>query len=64
MEQLYAGVDGMEGLRRGRARAFENYVLEAAEIIDAGDHVVVVQRMSGRGRGGDRAPEVRAERLG
>jgi ketosteroid isomerase-like protein len=49
--QVFRGMDGLRDFLAEVRGIFEDYVLEAAEIIDLGDDVVVVQRMSGRGGG-------------
>jgi hypothetical protein len=47
--QVFRGMDGLRDFLAEVRGIFEDYVLEAAEIIDLDDGVVVVQWMSGRG---------------
>jgi ketosteroid isomerase-like protein len=49
--KVYRGHDGIaEGLRTWTG-AWEDYSLEITELIDAGEHVIAVDRQSGRGKG-------------
>jgi uncharacterized protein len=47
----YVGHDGFVRATREVAEAFEDYRVDAEEFIDAGEHVVVLVHISGRGRG-------------
>lgn len=49
--KVYRGHDGIvEGLRTWTG-TWEDYNLEITELIDAGEHVIAVDRQSGRGKG-------------
>jgi ketosteroid isomerase-like protein len=49
--KVYRGHDGIvEGLRTWTG-TWEDYSLEITELIDAGEHVIAVDRQSGRGKG-------------
>jgi ketosteroid isomerase-like protein len=48
---VYWGHEGVAEALRTWTGTWEAYRLEVEEMIDAGDHVVVVDRQSGRGRG-------------
>ena len=47
----YRGHDGLRRYERDRNDAWEELRFEADEFIEAGDHVVVVGLLTGRGRG-------------
>jgi len=48
---VYRGLDGFRQVVEQAAEMWEDFQLEPEELIDAGDHVFVAVRMSGRGRG-------------
>ena len=49
--KVYRGHEGVVEALRTWTGTWEAYRLEVEEIIDAGEHVVAVDRQSGRGRG-------------
>jgi ketosteroid isomerase-like protein len=48
---VHRGHEGVAEALRTWTGTWESFRLEVEEIIDAGDHVVVVERQSGRGKG-------------
>jgi ketosteroid isomerase-like protein len=49
--EAYVGHDGIRSLYASLNEMFEDYRLEARELIELDDHVVVPVRQTGRGRG-------------
>ena len=49
--RVYRGHDGVVEALRTWTGTWEAFRLEVEEIIDAGDHVIVVEQQSGRGKG-------------
>jgi ketosteroid isomerase-like protein len=49
--QVYRGAAGPMELMADLRETWDDYALEAEEIVDLGEHVMVVLRMSGRGAG-------------
>jgi ketosteroid isomerase-like protein len=49
--RVYRGHDGVVEAHRTWGGTWENWKIEIEEIVDAGEHVLVVDRQSGRGKG-------------
>jgi ketosteroid isomerase-like protein len=49
--QVYRGADGVRDFSRELSEIWDQYSLEPEDIVDLGDHVLVLARMSGRGVG-------------
>jgi ketosteroid isomerase-like protein len=49
--QVYKGLRGMRRMWADAAAVWEDYQSETDEIVDLGDHVLVVGRVTGRGAG-------------
>ena len=48
-DRVYKGVPGIQEFLSDMRDTWEDYVLDLQEMVDLGEHVVVVMRMSGRG---------------
>ena len=51
LDRVYRGIDGMRQVRAEVSEAWEGYRSEIEEIVDLGEHVLVLARISGRGAG-------------
>ena len=51
LDRVYRGIEGMRQVRAEVSEAWEGYRSEIEEIVDLGEHVLVLARISGRGAG-------------
>jgi len=50
-DRVYVGVEGLREFLSDMRDTWEDYVLNPQEMVDLGEHIVVVMRMSARGAG-------------
>jgi hypothetical protein len=51
LDRVYKGFDGMQELWADIAQTWDDYRLETRDVVDLGDHVLVLAHITGRGAG-------------